>query len=67
MEQAYEKPFIVFDTLSNEMIEADTMEEAESIQKEAIEDIIDQEARGFHVYIFEVKKTASVSLSALYV
>lgn len=67
MEQEFKKPFIVFDTLSSEMVEADTLEEAESIQKEVIEDIIDQDARGFHVYIFEIKKRASVSLSAVYI
>lgn len=67
MEQEFKKPFIVFDTLSNEMIEADTIEEAEDIQKEVIDDIIDQEARGFHVYIFEIKRTARVSLSAVYI
>lgn len=58
--------FVVYDTLSEEMHESDTLEEAESDLKEVIGDMIDQDAKGYSAYILEVKKKASVSYVAVY-
>lgn len=57
------KKFVVYDTLSGEMHQADTIEEAESDLKEVVNAMACDEVQGHAAYLFEVKAKGEVSFS----